>query len=333
MGVTLSELIARKEIGLEDLAGQTLAVDAFNTIYYFLAVIRHRMSGEPLKDHKGNITSHLSGLLYRTLKFLEVGINPVYVFNGHYPDLKKRTVEKRRVKREEAKRKWKEAVRKGEPALKFAQEAARVDVWIVDSSKELLDLMGVPWIQAPSEGEAQCAWMCQQGIVYATASQDYDSLLFGSSRLVRNLSAIARKEPETQEVYAEVDPELIELEEVLKNLGLTREQLILLGLLIGTDYNEGIQGVGPSTALKLVREHKSLENILARCQFPGQTTIKSVYEFFLNPPHTDTFQIERKPSQVDKLVRFLVKGHDFSQARVENAVRRVQATTAKTNGR
>jgi flap endonuclease-1 len=257
----------------------------------------------------------------------------VYVFDGHYPNLKKRTVEKRRVKREEAKRKWKEAVRKGEPALKFAQEAAKVDVWIVDSSKELFDLMGVPWIQAPSEGEAQCAWMCQQRTVYATASQDYDSLLFGSSRLVRNLSAIARKEPETQEVYAEVDPELIELEEVLKNLGLTRGQLILLGLLIGTDYNEGIQGVGPSTALKLVREHKSLENILARCQFPGQTTIKSVYEFFLNPPHTDTFQIERKPSQVDKLVRFLVKGHDFSQARADNAVRRLQAITAKTNGR
>lgn len=329
MGVAISELIPRKDIGLDNLAGQKIALDAFNTIYYFLAVIRHKTSGEPLMDHKGNVTSHLSGLLYRTVKFLEVGIKPIYVFDGHYPDFKKRTVEKRRVKREEAKRKWKEAVRKGEPAMKYAQEASRVDVGIVDSSKELFDLMGVPWIQAPSEGEAQCSWMCQRGLVYATASQDYDSLLFGSSRIVRNLSAIARKEPESKEVYDEVDPELIELEEVLKSLDLTREQLVLVGLLIGTDYNEGVQGVGPKTALKLVRDHKTLENILASCQFPGQTNIKSVYEFFLNPPHTDKFQIEWKPPQANKLLRFLVKEHDVSQERAEKAVERLRASFDK----
>ncbi len=117
MGVALAELIPRKGIGLEDLAGQQLALDAFNALYYFLAVIRHRVSGEPLKDHQGNITSHLSGLLYRTVRLLEAGIKPVYVFNGHYPDFKKRTVEKRRARREEARREWEEAVRKGEPAL------------------------------------------------------------------------------------------------------------------------------------------------------------------------------------------------------------------------
>jgi flap endonuclease-1 len=173
--------------------------------------------------------------------------------------------------------------------------------------------------------------MCQQGLVHATASQDYDSLLFGSTRLVRNLSAIARQEPESKEVHAEVDPELIELEEVLKTLDLTREQLVLVGLLIGTDYNEGVARVGPITALKLVREHQTLENVLAKCRFPGQTDIKKVYEFFLNPPHTDNYQMTWTPPKTDELLRFLVRDHDFSQERAEKAVQRLRVSFDKAN--
>jgi len=329
MGVAISQLIPRREIGLADLAGQTIALDAFNTIYFFLAIVRDRMTGETLKDHKGHVTSHLSGLLYRTSKFLEVGIKPIYVFNGKYPQFKQRTVEKRRALREEAKRKWKEAVRTGQPALRYAQAATKMDVSIVETAKELLDLMGVPWVQAPSEGEAQCSWMCQQGFVFATASQDLDSLLFGSTRLVRNLSAIGEKEHLAQEVAAEVDPELIELGETLKSLGLTREQLVLLGLLVGTDYNEGVKGVGLMMALSLVRKHETLENILARCKFPGSTDIKKVYEFFLNPPHTDSFRMDWKPPQAEKLERFLVNEHDFSRERVDRTVQKLQAVFAK----
>lgn len=333
MGVAIWGQIHRRTIDLEDLAGQAIALDAFNTIYYFLAVIRHRLSGEPLKDHAGRITSHLSGLLYRTVRFLEAGIKPVYVFNGHYPDLKRTTVRKRRAKREAARRKWKEAVRRGKPALKYAQAAARIDADIVEGSKQLLDLMGVPWIQAPSEGEAQCAWMCQQGVVYATASQDFDSLLFGSSRLVRNLSAIVRNAPESEEVYAEIDPELIDLEDVLNTLQLTREQLVLVGLLIGTDYNEGVEHVGPMTALKLVRAHETLENILATCRFPGHSDIRKVYEFFLNPPHTDRYRLVWSPPNTDRLFSFLVIQHAFSKERVHTAAQRLRAAFEKTSGR
>jgi flap endonuclease-1 len=184
LGVAISELIPRQEILLAELAGQKIALDAFNAIYHFLSVIRDRMTGEPLRDHEGNVTSHLVALLDRTVKFLEVGIKPVYVFNGKYPHFKERTIKKRRALREEAARRWKEAVRTGEPALKYARAATTVDVGIVTSSKRLLELMGVPWIQAPSEGEAQCSWMGQRGLVFATASQDFDSLLFGSPRLV-----------------------------------------------------------------------------------------------------------------------------------------------------
>jgi flap endonuclease-1 len=333
MGVAIWEQIPKRTIDLEDLAGCTVALDAFNTIYYFLTVIRHRVSGEPLKDHAGRITSHLSGLLYRTVRFLEAGMRPVYVFNGHYPDFKRHTVRKRRAKREAAARQWKEAVRAGKPALKYAQQAARIDTEIVESSKELLELMGVPWIQAPSEGEAQCAWMCQQGLVFATASQDFDSLLFGSTRLVRNLSAIARKDADSEEVYAEVDPELIELADVLNKMHLTREQLVLVGLLIGTDYNEGVRQVGPMTGLKLVRRYKTLENILATCRFPGQPDIRKVYEFFLNPPHTATYRMAWTPPNTERLLSFLVMRHAFSEGRVQKAAQRLRASFDKTGER
>jgi len=323
MGVAIWGQIPRTLIGLDELAGQTIAFDAFNTIYYFLTMIRHRTSGEPLKDHDGHITSHLSGLLYRTVKFREAGIKPVYVFDGRYPAFKTRTVEQRRAKRKQAQRKWKAAVRAGRPALKFAQEAARIDADIVDSAQALLDLMGVPWIQAPSEGEAQCAWMCQRGLVYATASQDFDSLLFGTPRLVRSLSAMTKKEPDVEDEYAGIDPELVELAEVLTRLGLTREQLVLTALLIGTDYNEGIPRVGPVSAVKLVKQQKTLENVLSTCRFPGGTDVTKVYEFFLNPPHTECVELLWKPPKAEQLFSFLVEAHDFSRDRTAKALQRL----------
>jgi flap endonuclease-1 len=333
MGVAIWDQIPKRAIGLEYLAGRTIALDAFNTIYHFLTVIRHRVTGEPLKDRAGRITSHLSGLLYRTVSFLDTGMKPVYVFNGHYPDFKSHTVRKRRAKREAAALQWRQAVKAGRPALKYAQQAARIDAEIVESSKELLELMGVPWIQAPSEGEAQCAWMCQQGFAYATASQDFDSLLFGSTRVVRNLSMITRKDPHTEEAYADLDPELIELDDVLNKMHLTREQLVVVGLLIGTDYNEGVQKVGPMTALNLVRTHKTLEDILATCRFPGQPDIRKVYEFFLNPPHTAEYHMAWTPPNTERLLSFLVMRHAFSEQRVRKAAQKLRASFDKAGER
>lgn len=172
-------------------------------------------------------------------------------------------------------------------------------------------------------------------MVYATASQDFDSLLFGSLRLVRNLSAIARKEPKSEEVYAEVDPELVELEDVLKTLQLTREHLVIMGLLIGTDYNEGVQKVGPMTGLKLklVRTHKTLENVLATCPFPGHSDIRKVHEFFLNPPHTDAYRMAWTPPNADRLFLFLVMRHAFSEQRVQTAAQRLRASFDKRGER
>jgi flap endonuclease-1 len=326
MGVAISELIPRKQIALADLAGKRIAIDALNMIFQFLAIIRDRFTGQPLRDHEGRITSHLSGLLYRTLTYLEAGIKPIFVFDGPHPDFKARTVAKRRERREAARLKWEEAVRVGEEAIKYAQAATSFDDDVLESSAELLDLMGVPWVQAPSEGEAQCAWMCRKRLVYATASQDFDSLLFGSTRLVRNLSVTGKRKLPGRKEYIEVTPELIELHEVLENLGLTRNQLILVGLLIGTDYHRGIRGIGPKKALKLVQENRTLKKIMAKVDFSGDVDIGQAYEFFLAPPHREDVSLKCRRADRKRLLEFLVDRHDFLADRMEKAVARLMAT-------
>ncbi len=329
MGVQISSIIPSKEIELTDLSGKKIAIDAFNTIFQFLSIIRDRMTGEPLKDHNGNITSHLSGLLYRNMNLIEAGITPVFVFDGAYPEFKKKTVEARRRVREEAMKKWEEAVRKGEKAMKYAQAASEMSDEILESSKKILDLMGISWIQAPSEGEAQCSHMCKKGDVFATGSQDSDSILFGSPRLARNLSISGRKKLPGKEVFIEVKPQLIELQNVLKILDLTREQLIMIGLLIGTDYNEGVKGVGPKTALKLVKEHKTLDKLLSAVEFPGEIDIERIYNFFLNPPSTDNYNLQSTTPDKEKLIKFLVDEHDFSQERMEKVVDKLLESRGK----
>jgi flap endonuclease-1 len=326
MGVALSELVPRRPIDLADLAGKRLAIDALSMIVQFVAIIRDRFTGQPLRDHQGRVTSHLSGLLYRTLSYLEAGIEPVYVFDGPHPDFKARTVAQRRQRREAARLKWEEAVRAGEPAFRYAQAAGGVDGGVLQSSVELLELMGVPWIQASSEGEAQCAWMCRRRLVYATASQDFDSLLFGSSRMVRNLSVGGKRKLPGRNEYVAVQPELIELKEVLTRLNLSREQLILVGLLVGTDYHPGIRGIGPKKALKLVQEQRTLRNVLAAVDFSGEVDIRQVYDFFLKPPHAERVALERRRPDSEKLLEFLVAEHDFSADRMEKAVQRLADT-------
>ena len=329
MGVQISEIIPSRDIELAELSGKKIAVDAYNIIYSFLSIIRDRMTGEPLKDHKGNVTSHLSGLLYRTANLIEAGISPVFVFDGAYPEFKKKTIEEREKIREEARKKWEEAVRKGEKAIKYAQAASQMDEEILESSKKILELMGIHWIQAPSEGEAQCSHMCKKNDVFATGSQDSDSILFGSPRLVRNLSVSGRKKLPGKEVYIEVKPQLIELKNILQELDITREQLIMVGLLIGTDYNEGIENVGPKTALKLVKEHKTLDKLLASVEFSGEIDIERVYNFFLNPPVTDEYKLQPKEPDREKLIKFMVDEHDFSQERVEKVIDKLQESYGK----
>ncbi len=329
MGVQISDLIKGRELEMEELAGKKVAIDAFNTIFQFLSIIRDRFTGEPLKDSRGRVTSHLSGIIYRFTNMLEAGIKPVMVYDGEYPPFKKSTIKEREERKQEAEKKWKEAVEKGKPAIKYAQAASRLTDEMIESGKKLLGYMGIPFLQAPSEGEAMCAALCKDGTVDFAASQDYDSLLFGAPKLLRNISVSGKRKLPKQEVWIEVKPEVIELEKALKELGINREQLIIIGLLIGTDYNEGVKGVGPKTALKLVKEHEKLGKVLENVNWTDKVDAHEIFNWFTNPPTINKPKIVWEKPQPDKIIKFMVDEHDFSRERIEKVVTRIEEVFGK----
>jgi flap endonuclease-1 len=233
MGVNLREIANPRDIELEELSGKTVAIDALNTIYQFISIIRDRLTGEPLKDSKGEVTSHLSGIFYRMTRMLENGITPVFIFDGPAPEFKKNVQLARHKVREAAREKWREAVKSGdaEKVRLYSQQASRVTGPMLDEAKRLLDAMGIQWVDGPSEGEAEAAYLNKTGKVYACGSQDWDALLFGAKRLARNLTITGKRKLPNKETYLKVRPQVIELEDMLSGLGITHDQLIIIGML------------------------------------------------------------------------------------------------------
>ena len=330
MGVNLRALVppeAVQVVELRDLAGKVVAFDAYNALYQFLAIIRGP-DGRPLMDHRGRVTSHLSGLFYRTVNLIELGIKPVFVFDGRPPALKEMELKRRMKVREEALIKYEQALREGrlEEARKYAQQAAKLKDQMVEDAKRLLTLMGVPWVQAPSEGEAQAAHLARRGDADLCASQDYDSLLFGAPALVRNVTISGRRKLPGKDIYVEVKPEIIRLDVLLQKLGLTREQLIDIAILVGTDYNpKGVKGIGPKRAYELIRKHGSLEKALPHlkeAEFPVEPA--EIRRIFLEPEVTDDYELRWSEPDAEGVVAFLCDEHDFSRERVEKALNRVK---------
>ena len=325
MGVNLSGLVEPKNIELSDLRGKTVAIDAYNTIYQFLSIIR-QPDGYPLTDNKGRVTSQLSGLLYRTANLIEAGIEPSFIFDGKPHELKSGTIAERRERREKAEKEWEQAVKEGDTKKAFtkAQQTSRMTPDILESSKELLKLMGIPVVFAPSDGEAQGAYMCSKGDVWASASQDFDSLLFGAPKLVRNMTITGRRKVPGKDIYRDVKTELIESKEFLEELGITREQLVDVCILMGTDFNAGIHGIGPKKGLKLIKDHGDIESVLAHI---GQEIpeYQQVRDIFLHGSYSDDYSV--KPGSIDNnaVVEYMT-GHDFSESRVRSALDRIDAS-------
>lgn len=329
MAVELGKLVSevKEQIAFEDIHDTVIAVDAFNTIYQFLSIIR-QPDGTPLVDSKNRVTSHLSGILYRVSNLLEYRVTPVFVFDGIPPLLKKRTLEARANRRAEAQREWEKAKAAGqlEEAKSHAMASTKINAEIIASSKELLNYMGIPWIQAPSEGEAQGAAMVRSGLVYASASQDYDSFLFGADVVLRNMTISGRRKLPKRNVFIEIKPERIVLKKLLDSLGIDREQLIMLGMLMGTDFNTGIDKVGPMTALKIVKEHRTLEEVVGyvkeKYAAEFESDPKDIMDVFLNPEveeitkeRFDRMMGESKPDK-NAIVKFMCDEHGFSVERV-----------------
>src|SRR3990172_3157024 len=213
MGVNLAAPIVKKEIKLSDLKGKKLAIDTHLVLHQFLETM------PTFTDSKGRLTTHLLGLFFRVTHLMSEGIKPAFIFDGY----------------------------EGEP-----KETRLLTQTIIAESKELLQYLGCPVVQAPSEGEAQCAFMARQKKVWAAASQDYDSLMFGAPRLVRNLT-IARYRKLPKGGKAKVRPELIVLKDFLKKHKINQKQLVALCMIIGTDFNPKVPKIGPKNAVKLVK--------------------------------------------------------------------------------
>lgn len=322
MGVDLGDLLERKRIEIKDLSGRWVAVDAFNTLYQFLSIIRQK-DGTPLMDRQGRVTSHLSGLLYRTANLLEAGVKLAFVFDGEPPSFKTETLAGRTEIREKAEAAWQEAVATGQDGFKYAQAASRINSEILEDGRRLILSLGLPVIDAPSEGEAQAAYMARKGDVDYAASQDYDSLLFGAPRVVRNLAITGKRKLPRKNIYVEVEPEVIRLDEELERLGISRRQLVDMGIMCGTDFNAGLDRIGPKTALKLIREKGDLETILASRE-EKIDNFEEIRELFLSPPVTDDYEIKMNKPCPEEAISFLVEERDFDRERVERTAKKIE---------
>lgn len=338
MAVDLSKLISKRRLLFEELRDKTIAIDAYNVIYQFLSIIR-QPDGTPLMDSHGNVTSHLSGIFYRTIDILDYGIRPIYVFDGLPSMLKQKTIMGRMKRKEDAAKAYEEAKISGDVAAMrmHAMATTRINKDIVESSKKLLDYMGIAHINAPSEGEAQASYMSKSGLVYAAASQDYDTMLFGSTYVVRNLTFSGRRKLPGKNVYINVEPEIVSFHDTLKSLGISHKQLVWLGILLGTDFNRGIKGVGPKNALKIIKEAKKIDDVkdIVKEKYNAEfeLDIKEVEELFMNPEVKDMDKKEvelllKKSYDMEKLVGFMCGEHGFSEERVRKTAGRLATTKA-----
>jgi len=321
MGVDIGELFKKETYTFQNLSNRVIAIDAHNTLHQFLAIIRQR-DGTPLKDAQGRITSHLSGLFYRTANLVEAHIQPVFVFDGVPHPLKAKTLAQRRERKIQAEKAWLEAIEKGdlETARSKAQQTSRVTAEIVQQSKDLLHALGIPYVQAPSEGEAQASYMVKKGEAYAVGSQDFDCLLFGSPILVRNLTSSGKRKLPNKKAYVSVNPELIRLSPNIKTLGITQEQLIDVAILIGTDFNDGVKGFGPKKSYQLIKKMGSIDkamDVLPPEDRPTVSEIADIREIFLKPQVIDDYILEWSIPDREAVLDILCNQHQFTRERIE----------------
>jgi len=332
VGVNLTPILIKHKIRLKDLNGKTIAVDANNFLYQFLALIR-TPNGSPLKSSDGIITSHLAGLMYRSTRLIcEYGINLIFVFDGTPPKHKETEIQKRREIREKAKMEWKEALKAKDYAKAFSKAVmtSRLTKPMIEDAKRLLNLLGIPYVQAPGEAEAQAAYMAMKGDVWASGSRDFDSLLFGTPKLVRYLTLTGREFLPSKGISRRLEPELIILDEFLRHHKITREQLIDVAILIGTDFNEGVKGIGPKKALNLIKEYGRIENIPDSIRREVSPNYNDVRRIFLEPNVDPNYTINYGSIKEDELYDFLCNQRNFSRERVEKVIKRVKSYRSKT---
>lgn len=322
MGVNLRDLLDRKPLTLDELAHKPLIVDGNNALYQFLSTIRAR-DGSLFTDSNGNVTSHLIGLLSRTTKLAQKNIKLAFVFDGKPPQLKHKELQERKARKQEAAKKYEEALEAEdiEAMQKYGARTSRLTPAMIAEAEKLLTALGIPTVHAPSEGEAQAAHMVSQGHGWAVASQDYDSLLYGTPRLVQNLSVEGRRKAPGKHAYTSTQPTLIALRENLDKLDISREKLIWLAMLIGTDYApSGVKGIGPKKGLELVKKHDTAESLFSSVELVDDVDWRDILDVFHTMPVIDDYDLTWRPVNRSAVATLLVDEHDFSPERVEKTL-------------
>lgn len=328
MGTQLSSLLKTKEITYDELKDKVLAIDAYNILYQFLSSLRMR-DGTPLKDSKGNITSHLNGLFLRSTNLMKKGLKLIFIFDGVHPELKKKEIDRRREIKEKTKVKYEEALKKKDidSMKKYSTYSMSLNKELIEESIELLEALGIPYLIAPSEGEAQAAYLVKKGDADYVVSQDTDALLFGATDVIRNLTISQKKKKINTLTYETIKPTLINLSENLNYLGVDQDQLIALSMIVGTDFNiGGIKGLGPKKGLKLIKENgNDLEKLFQIVDWDSyfDYSWKDVFYLFKNIPVTDDYEIKHKEINETKVIEILCDRHDFNKERINNELKKL----------
>ncbi|OEU20030.1 PIN domain-like protein [Fragilariopsis cylindrus CCMP1102] len=311
-----------REVEFKSLHGRKVAIDASMAIYQFLIAVR---SGGPnqqammLTNADGETTSHIQGMFNRTIRFLTEGMKPVFVFDGKAPQMKSGELEKRREKRKKAEEELKKAADDDnvEEMDKHSKRLARAGRKENEDCKKLLRLMGVPVVVAPMEAEAQAAALCKAGLVYATGTEDMDALTFATPILIRKMTFAnqAAKGAKIQQMN---------YKKAVEGLELTHEQFVDLCILMGCDYCDTIKGIGPKTALKLIKEHGSIEKIIPALQDekPVPAYVLARELFFNHEVDTDV-ELKWTAPKKEELTKFLVEEAGFNADRVKASIEKL----------
>ncbi len=322
MGCNLRDLASAQDTTMEAMRGKIVGIDSFLLAFQFLTTIRDRSptgDGGPLKADNGKVVAHLMGFLARASTLLSKGVKPVFIFDGKHPELKKEEMDARRLVREQAELEWKAALEAGDyaTAQKMAQRCVKYTPEMVEESIEMLKLMGIPAFRAAAEGEAQAAVMAANGQLDVVATQDWDALLYGAPIVIRNLTSDGSKR-----MGRIIRAQEIELSQILDDNELSREQLVDLGIMIGTDFHPGIKGIGPKTGLKLIKEFGTIEAV---CEAKGKEIpdrLDEIRHIFHDHPVVEVSDEELQQGSVDVegLRKFLIDERQFSQKRFDNAI-------------
>lgn len=322
MGLNLRSILSPAIVRHADLKGETVAIDAYGMFYQFLTMLRDGQ-GHVLTDDSGNTISHLIGLVSKTQELLDADIYPIYVFDGKPHPLKMGELDRRWAAKDVAAAKLVDARAAGDAAAirSLSGQTTSVSREMVESATTILEAAGLPYVMAPQDAEAQCAAMVNAGLVHAAASQDYDTLIYGAARVLRNLTSQKR------------DTEEILLAGLLMETGIQRECLVDLAVLVGNDFHDGIKGVGPKTGLKVLAQYGGMDGFFSACDgghVPKSAAEKrilaardelesegvaAVREIFLNPAVDITVDVRPGKPDATAIHERLHQVHGFSQGR------------------